>query len=187
MTPRRLGTRADAISNNRLSSARAGPRHQCPGTGTVPQTSVSNGQATAEAAPRCHRWGARLPFRMGRSDRDTEGAEKDQHLWGDAVYSAVEDADHGDYEATRNIGHGTLPFFGLGTADLEQLPGSGHLRDPRRSSWCAQTLGRRCGDPLSLSLTAPRFKGVFMSGSGRSASGSGSRLSCRPACEWIGA
>ena len=64
---------------------------------------------------------------MGRSDRDTEGAEKYQHLWGDAVYSAVEDADDGDREATRNIGHGTLSLFrvgysGLGTTARQRSP-----------------------------------------------------------------
>jgi hypothetical protein len=50
---------------------------------------------------------------MVRSDRDTEGAEEYQHLRGDAVYSAVDDADDGDREATRNIRHGTLPSFGV--------------------------------------------------------------------------
>ena len=57
--------------------------------------------------------GPRLQFRMARSDRDTEGAEEYKHLWGDAVYSAVDDADDGDREATRNIRHGTLPSFGV--------------------------------------------------------------------------
>jgi hypothetical protein len=54
----------------------------------------------------------RLPFRMARSDRDTEGAEDRQHLRTDAVDSAVDDADDGDHEATRNIRHGNLLFLG---------------------------------------------------------------------------
>jgi hypothetical protein len=53
-----------------------------------------------------------LPFRKARSDRETEGAEDRQHLRGDAVYSAVDDADDGDHEATRNIRHGNLLFLG---------------------------------------------------------------------------
>jgi hypothetical protein len=48
---------------------------------------------------------------MVRSDRDTDGAEEYQHLRGDAVYSAVDDADDGDHEATRNIRHGNTSFF----------------------------------------------------------------------------
>jgi hypothetical protein len=50
---------------------------------------------------------------MARSDRETEGSEEYQHLRGDAVYSAVDDADDGDHETTRNIGHGNLLFFGV--------------------------------------------------------------------------
>src|SRR5437667_11296805 len=53
----------------------------------------------------------RLPFEMARSDRDTQGAEEHQLLRGDAVDSAVEDADGGDREATRNIRHGNTSFF----------------------------------------------------------------------------
>jgi hypothetical protein len=49
---------------------------------------------------------------MARSDRETEGSEEYQHLRGDAVYSAVDDADDGDHETTRNIGHGNLLFLG---------------------------------------------------------------------------
>jgi len=48
---------------------------------------------------------------MARSDRDTEGSEEYQHLRGDAVYGAVDDADDGDREATRNIRHGDTSFF----------------------------------------------------------------------------
>jgi hypothetical protein len=48
---------------------------------------------------------------MACSDRDPEGAEEYQHLGSDAVYGAVEDADDGDHEATRNIRHGNTSLF----------------------------------------------------------------------------
>ena len=48
---------------------------------------------------------------MARSDRDTEGSEEYQHLRGDAVYGAVDDADDGDRETTRNIRHGDIFFL----------------------------------------------------------------------------
>src|SRR5205823_4643540 len=47
-----------------------------------------------------------------RSDRDTEGAEEHQHLRSDAVDGAVDDADDGDREATRNVGHGNTFLSG---------------------------------------------------------------------------
>src|SRR5437588_7993174 len=55
--------------------------------------------------------GPRLRFRTARSD-NPEGAEEYKHLGGDAVDSAVDDADDGDHEATRNIRHGNTPFSG---------------------------------------------------------------------------
>jgi hypothetical protein len=65
---------------------------------------------------------------MARSDRETQGAEEYQHLRGDAVDSAVEDADDGDREAARNIRnrHGHFLFLRFREADLEQLSGCGH-------------------------------------------------------------
>jgi hypothetical protein len=123
---------------------------------------------------------ARLPFRIARSDRDTEGAEEYQHLGGDPVDGAVEDADDGDCEATRNIGHGNTSFFwawvkrtwnncpAAATPVTSAVPAGA-----RRPLADAET-------PLSLPRPRPRFNGVFMSGSGRSASGSGSRRSFGP-------
>ena len=55
---------------------------------------------------------ARVPFRRACSDGETEHAEEYKHLWGDAVYGAVDDADDGDREATRNVRHGILSFWG---------------------------------------------------------------------------
>jgi hypothetical protein len=56
---------------------------------------------------------------------------------------------------------GTLPFLGLGEADLEQLPGCGHPRDLPPFQLVRPDLGRRCEDPPFLSLTAPTLQGRF--------------------------
>jgi hypothetical protein len=75
-----------------------------------PPTTVGTGCTTPPKLATRSR--ARVPFRAACSDRETERAEEYKHLRGDAVYGAVDDADDGDREATRNVRHGILSFWG---------------------------------------------------------------------------
>src|SRR5579864_6432497 len=75
-----------------------------------PPTTVGTGCTTPPKLATRSR--ARVPFRTACSDGETEHAEEYQHLWGDAVYGAVDDADDGDREATRNIRHANPLFLG---------------------------------------------------------------------------
>ena len=94
---------------------------------------------------------ARLPFWMALSDGDTEGAEEYQHLGGDAVDGAVDDADDGDREATRNIGHGNTSYFrGWVKRTWNKCPAAVTSVTLRRCGWCAQTLGDAVETPLSF-------------------------------------
>ena len=85
-----------------------------------------------------------LSFRTARSDRETEGAKEYQHLRGDAVYSAVDDANDGDHEATRNIGHGNLLFLGRRREFVAALLGIVEFRRGDRGSGGARATGGRC-------------------------------------------
>lgn len=72
---------------------------------------------------------ARVPFRTTCSNGETESAEEYKHLWGDAVYGAVDDTDDGDREATRNVRHANPLFLGgAGREFVAALPGTIEFR-----------------------------------------------------------
>jgi len=113
-----------------------------------------------------------VPFRTACSDRETESAQEYKHLWGDAVYGAVDDADDGDREATRNIRHRILSFWGAPgegswrpfweqlSSDRETESAEEHAPAGGYADDGADEAADRWEDPWNTSLSLGRWKSL---------------------------